>query len=225
MAGASWGRSPGPSSGRRNGPRHGPRGDPPRAPHPRARGKTTARRRRAGLVFQDERGGSQRPAVRRPGAPRGETPVLSQACHWKKLAGARAGGGRGEFRRRALFVQTPPGSSNAVPLIAFLSDLKRERRGRRPILIWDGLPSQRSGPRRASLRTPRAGLTGARGPGSAPDLNPVELVGGHVKGRALATRCPAPRGEVEREWRAGLRRVRRSPPLACAVLRQAGLSR
>ena len=41
-------------------------------------------RRCAGLVFQDESGVSQRPSVRRPGAPRGETPMLIHAFNWKK---------------------------------------------------------------------------------------------------------------------------------------------
>jgi len=48
-------------------------------------------------------------------------------------------------------------------------------------------------------------------PGYAPDLNPVELVWGDVKGRELVDLCPDPLGGVERELRAGLRRVRRSP--------------
>lgn len=133
-------------------------------------------------------------------------------------------GFRWDFRRSALFFQTRPGSYNDVPLIEFLRDLKRERRGRRTILIWDGLPSHRSGPMRAYLRAQRAWLTVERLPGYAPDLNPVELVWGNVKGRELANLCPDHLGEVERELRAGLRRVRRSPTLAFAFLRHAGLS-
>lgn len=150
--------------------------------------------------------------------------MLIHAFNWKKLSVAMAVGFRWDFRRSALFFQTRPGSYNDVTLIEFLRDLKRERRGRRTILIWDGLPSHRSGPMRAYLRAQRAWLTVERLPGYAPDLNPVELVWGNVKGRELANLCPDHLGEVERELRAGLRRVRRSPTLAFAFLRHAGLS-
>lgn len=193
-------------------------------PHPLTCGKKNARRRCAWIVFQDESGVSQRPSVRRTWAPRGETPVLIHAFNWKKLSVAMTVGFRWDFRRSALFFQTRAGSYTDGTLIEFLNDLKRERRGRRTILIWDGLPSHRSGPMRAYLRTQRAWLTVERLPGYAPDLNPVELVWGNVKGRELANLCPDHLGVVERELRAGLRRIRRSPTLAFAFLQHTGLS-
>ena len=68
------------------------------------------------------------------------------------------------------------------------------------------------------------GLLVERVPGYAPDLNPVELcVRGNVKGANSPPSAPTI-SEVERELRAGLRRVRRSPTLAFAFLRHAGLS-
>jgi putative transposase len=131
---------------------------------------------------------------------------------------------RWDFRRSGLFFQTRPGSYNDLTLIDFLTDLGREVRGRRVVLIWDGLPSHRSGPMQTYLRTQRAWLTVERLPGYAPDLNPAELVWGNVKGRELANLCADNLGEVEHELRAGLRRVRRSPTLALAFLRHTGLS-
>lgn len=150
--------------------------------------------------------------------------MLIHAFNWKKLSVAMAVGFRWDFRRSALFFQTRPGHYNDVTLIEFLNDLKREMRGRRTTLIWDGLPSHKSGPMQAYLRAQRSWLTVERLPGYAPDLNPAELVWGNVKGRELANFCPDNLGEVERELRAGLRRVRRSPTLAFAFLRHAGLS-
>ncbi len=189
-----------------------------------ARGKKNARRRRAWIVFQDESGVSQRPPVRRTWAPRGETPVLIHAFNWKKLSVAIAVAFRWDFRRSGLFFQTRPGSYNDVTLIDFLTDLKRDCRGRRVVLVWDGLPSHKSGPMQAYLRAQRAWLTVERLPGYAPDLNPAELVWGNVKGRELANLCADNLGEVEHELRAGLRRVRRSPTLPFAFLRHTGLS-
>ena len=131
---------------------------------------------------------------------------------------------RWDFRRSGLFFQTRPGSYNDVTLIEFLTDLKREFRGRRITLVWDGLPSHRSGLMQAYVRAQRSWLTVERLPGYAPDLNPAELVWGNVKGRELANLCADNLGEVEHELRAGLRRVRRSPTLAFAFLRHTGLS-
>ncbi len=169
-----------------------------------AGGKKNARRRLAWIVFQDESGVSQRPPVRRTWAPRGETPVLIHAFNWKKLSVALALGFRWDFRRSGLFFQTRPGSYNDVTLIDFLTDLRREFRGRRVILVWDGLPSHKSAPMQAYLRAQRAWLTVEPLPGYAPELNPAELVWGNVKGRELANLCADNLDEVEHELRAGL---------------------
>jgi putative transposase len=131
---------------------------------------------------------------------------------------------RWDFRRSDLFFQTRPGSYNDVTLIAFLNELKRHVRGRRLILIWDGLPSHRSRDMTAYLRAQRSWLTVERLPGYAPELNPTELVWGNVKGRELANLCAEHLGEVEQAVCAGLRRVRRAPTLAFAFLRHTGLS-
>ena len=189
-----------------------------------ARGKKNARRRRAWIVFQDESGVSQRPPVRRTWAPRGETPVLIHAFNWAKLSLAVGLAFRWDFRRSGLFFQTRPGSYNDVSLIGFLDELKRHFGGRRLILIWDGLPSHKSRAMAAYLQAQRSWLTVERLPGYAPDLNPTELVWGNVKGRELANLCADNLGEVERAVRTGLRRVRRTPTLAFAFLRHAGLS-
>lgn len=131
---------------------------------------------------------------------------------------------RWDFRRSGLFFQTRPGSYNDVTLIEFLTDLKREFRGQRLTLVWDGLPSHRSGLMQAYLHAQRSWLTVERLPAYAPDLNPAELVWGNVKGRELANLCADNLAEVAQELRAGLRRVRRSPTLAFAFLRHTGLS-
>src|SRR6266498_1823420 len=180
-------------------------GDPALEDHALARGKKNARRRRAW-------------------APRGETPVLIHAFNWKKLSVAIAVAFRWDFQRSGLCFQTRPGSYNDVTLIEFLTDLKREFRGRRVVLVWDGLPSHRSAAMQAYLRAQRSWLTVERLPGYAPDLNPAELVWGNVKGGELANLCADDLADVEHELRAGLRRVGRSSTLAFAFLRHTGLS-
>jgi transposase len=112
-----------------------------------------------------------------------------------------------------------PGSYNDSALMDFLNALKREVRGRRIILVWDGLPpSQKSRPMQAYLGAQCPWLTVERLPGYAPELNPAELVRGNVKGGELANLCADNLDEVEHDFRAGLRRVRRSPSLAFPFL-------
>jgi transposase len=106
----------------------------------------------------------------------------------------------------------------------FLTELKREFRGRCVVLVWDGLPSHKSRAMQAYLRGQRAWLTVERLPGYAPELNPVELVWGNVKGGELANLSADDLAEVEQELRTGLRRVGGSPTLPFAFLRHTGLS-
>src|SRR5216117_2210412 len=167
MYGASWARSTGRCSVRPNARRSGTRPRPALGDDALARGKKNARRRRAWIVFQDESGVSQRPPVRRTWAPRGETPVLIHAFNWAKLSLAVGLAFRWDFRRSGLFFQTRPGSYNDVTLIGFLNELQDHFRGRRLLLIWDGLPSHKSRNMTAYLATQRSWLTIERLPGYA----------------------------------------------------------
>jgi transposase len=127
-------------------------------------------------------------------------------------------------RRARLFFQTRPDSYNTPALIAFLQDLKREFRGRRVILVWDGLPAHKSHAMTAFLRTQRAWLSIERLPGYAPELNPVEQLWGNVKGTELANQCADNLKEVAAALRKGMARVRRRRSLAFSFLKHTGLS-
>ena len=92
------------------------------------------------------------------------------------------------------------------------------------MLIWDGLPAHKSREMSAYLAGQRRWLTVERLPGYAPDLNPVEVLWGNIKGQELANLCPDDLGDVAAALRAGMARVRRRPTLARAFLKHAGLS-
>ena len=189
-----------------------------------AGGKKNARRRRAWIVFQDESGISERPAVRRTWAPRGETPVLLHAFNWNKISVAAALAYRWDGKRCRLYFQTRPGSYDATSLIAFLQELRRHFWGHRVLLVWDGLPAHKSRIMKEYLHSQRRWLSEERLPGYAPDLNPVEMLWGNIKGRELANRCSADLGEATTSLGSGMARVRQSQQLPFAFLRHAGLS-
>lgn len=193
--------------------------------HPEmAHSKKNARRQRAWILFQDESGISERPSVRRTWAPMGETPVLIHAFNWKKMSISAVLGYRWDGKRCRLFFQMRGGSYDAESLILFLKDLKRHLRGRRAVLVWDGLPAHRSRRMSEYLQSQRHWLKVERLPGYAPDLNPVEALWGNVKGREVANLCAANLGEATSALRHGLLRVRRSDRLPLAFLHHAGLS-
>jgi transposase len=123
-----------------------------------------------------------------------------------------------------LFFQTRPGTYTTNALLPFLRALKRHFRGRRVILLWDGLGAHTSRRMRAYVATQRAWLTIERLPAYAPELNPVEPLWGNVKGCDLANHCAPDLEALAQPLRAGMRRVRSHPMLAFSFLRHAGLT-
>lgn len=160
--------------------------------------------------------------MRRTWAPKGETPVLVHAFSWKKLSMCVALGYRWDGERCQLWFQTKPGSYNDESLIDFLRDLKRDLRGEKAILIWDGLPSHKSRRMKQYLEGERSWLEVEMLPAYSPDLNPVEDLWGNVKGQELANRCVEGLGEAEAAVNDGMDRVcRRGLPFS--FLDHAGL--
>ena len=189
-----------------------------------AGGKRKARRRKAWIVFQDESGVSERPSVRRTWAPRGQTPTLIHAFNWGKISVAAALAYRWDGKRCRLYFQMRPGSYGPESLVAFLQELRRHFAGQRVILVWDGLPAHKSRIMKEYLASQRAWLSEERLPGYAPDLNPVEMLWGNIKGQELANRCSANLAEAAAAVNQGMTRVRQSQQLAFTFLDQAGLS-
>ena len=182
-----------------------------------------ARQLRSWIIFQDESGVSQRPSIRRTWAPKGATPVLVHAFNWKKMSIASALAFSWDGKRSRLFFQTKPDSYNSDSLIGFLKDLKREFRARKCILIWDGLPAHKSRETKDYLATQKKWLMVEMLPGYSPDLNPVEMLWGNVKGKELANLCADDLGQVAGALRRGMARVAAKEELAHAFLDHAGL--
>ena len=89
--------------------------------------KENAARRGATIVFVDESGFSERPAVRRTWAPRGQTPVLTHRFRsWNNLSviGALAYRARSPQHAR-VFLMTHPGAVRSPQVVRFLRHLRR----------------------------------------------------------------------------------------------------
>jgi transposase len=187
-------------------------------------GKKNSKTWRAWIVFLDESGISQKPPVRRTWAPRGQTPVLNHPFNWKKLSICSAIGYRWDARRCRLFFRIVSDSYNDQKLSDFLSQMHHEFRGKRVILVWDGLPSHRSRRMSEYLRTQQRWLEVVRLPAYAPELNPVESLWANLSGQELANRCADDLAPMVKGVRDGFSRIHSQGELPFSFLKHAGLS-
>jgi len=116
------------------------------------------------------------------------------------------------------------GSYNDEKLISFLEQLKRQLRGRKVILIWDGLPSHRSRRMSDYVSQQPAWLSVVRLPAYAPEMNPVEGLWANILGQELANRSVNHLGDMVEGVRHGFRRVHSTGRLLHSFLTHAGLS-
>ena len=130
---------------------------------------------------------------------------------------------RWDGKRRRMFFRTTPDSYNTEKLIAFFKHLKRDLRGRRVILVWDGLPAHKSRAMNFYLAQQSDWLSTERLPAYAPELNPVETLWSNVKGRELANFCAEDLGAAAGALRRGMARVRGRRDLGLSFLDHTGL--
>ena len=125
-------------------------------------------------------------------SPRGKTPVLTHPFNWKRLSVSAVVGYSPRGDDAWLVFGTLPGSYDEQSLVEFLGQLHGHLGGDKVTIIWDGLPSHRSKLMKAYVASQRRWLVVERLPAYAPDLNPVELLWGNLKGTELANFCPPP---------------------------------
>jgi transposase len=116
------------------------------------------------------------------------------------------------------------GAYNTDTLIQALGELRGFLGGQKVTLVWDGLPAHHSRAMGAWLRRQRSWLVVEPLPGSAPDLNPVEVLWSSLKGVELANLAGDTLEEVTKAAQRGIQRIRDTHHLAYSFLRHCGLS-
>jgi transposase len=124
----------------------------------------------------------------------------------------------------SLVFEIKDGAYNTESLIEFLTKFHQHFAREKITLIWDGLPSHRSKDMKAWIAKQRSWLVVEQLPGYAPDLNPVELLWGNVKGVELANLCPETIDEARHAAEAGLQRAGTDYQLCFNFLQHTGLS-
>ena len=79
---------------------------------------------------------------------------------------------------------------NADEVIKFFRDLKKHLRGKKILVIWDGLPAHRARKVTAYLKTQASWLRLARFPSYAPETNPIEYLWSAMKKKYLGNLVP-----------------------------------
>ena len=130
---------------------------------------------------------------------------------------------RWDGKKSRMFFETTADTYNGEKLMKFITNLKQELRGRKCILIWDGLPAHKSKKMKLFLSSHKKWLSVEKLPGYAPDLNPVESIWSCIKGQELANLCAADLGEAAKALRRGMNRVDQHKDLAWSFLKHAGL--
>jgi len=116
------------------------------------------------------------------------------------------------------------GAYDTESLIEFLEQFHAHFPNEKTTLIWDGLPSHRSKAMLAWISKQRSWLVVEPLPAYAPDLNPVEMLWGNVKGVELANLCPQTIDEAWTAAEAGLVRAGGDYQLCFNLLDHTGLS-
>jgi transposase len=120
------------------------------------------------------------------------------------------------------FLRLRRGTIRVPSLLVFLRALKRHRR--RPVLlVWDRLPGHRSRAVRTFLIDNRSWLTVEWLPPYSPQLNPIELLWGHLDNNTLANTPAENLTLLGRRTRRGVSRVQATPSIGRGFLAHTGL--
>lgn len=116
------------------------------------------------------------------------------------------------------------GSVKSPDIIDFLKKLNAYLKGKKILLVWDGLPAHRSKIVREYLQEQKAWLMTVRYPGYAPELNPIEYVWGAIKKKDIGG-IAGDRGlsHVMHQVQKGKRRMQKDQEVLKGCMKASGL--
>jgi transposase len=174
------------------------------------------------IGFQDESGYADRPLVRYTWSRRGKSPIVRSAGGWKRrtAVGTLLCTARG---RNPTFVFTiQKQSMNKFGFVRYLKKLKRHMRGKKLILLIDGLPAHKAKIVRHWVDQNKHWLTVHRFPAYDPEDNPAEYVWSASKTKDMAHYLPKNMRALETRVRKSFKRIIRSKTILRGCLRASG---
>ena len=175
------------------------------------------------LGYEDESGISEKPVVRQTWAKRGQTPTITGSGSWKSLtmAGLLLFTPKGNNPR--IYFRLQPGAMDKYDFLDLLQDMKIELKGKKLLLIWDGLPAHRAREVTEYIKSQDTWLRVERYPAYAPELSPVEFIWSPMKATDLGNVPPKGLKHLKRMVRRSFKRIKSDKVLLRNCLRKAGV--
>ena len=120
-----------------------------------------------------------------------------------------------------IYFRLQPGAMDKYDFLDMLKDVKIELKGRKLLLIWDGLPAHRAKEVREYIESQRSWLRVERYPAYAPELSPVEFIWSPMKANDLGNVPPKGFKHLKRMVRKSFKRIRADKTLLKSCLRKA----
>lgn len=120
-----------------------------------------------------------------------------------------------------IYFRLQPGGMDKYDFIDLLKDIKIELKGRKLLLIWDGLPAHRAKQVAEHIKSQSKWLRVERYPAYAPELSPVEFIWSPMKTKDLANVPPKGLKHLKRIVRRSFSRIRADKTLLKNCLRKA----
>ena len=115
------------------------------------------------------------------------------------------------------------GAMDKYDFVAWLKHVKKEMKGKKLLLIWDGLPAHKARLVTDYICSQKHWLRVERYPGYAPELSPVEFIWSPIKGKDLAQVPPKGLKHLIGLVRRAFRRIKADKQLLKNCLRKAGV--
>jgi len=122
-----------------------------------------------------------------------------------------------------IYFRLQPGAMDRYDFVDFLKDIKKELKGRKLLLIWDGLPAHKARVVTEYISSQASWLRVERYPAYAPELSPIEFLWSPMKTKDLAHLPPKGLPHLKRMVRRSFRRIGDNPALLRGCLRKAGV--
>ncbi len=122
-----------------------------------------------------------------------------------------------------IYFQLQPGAMNKHDFVSLLKDIKIELKGKKLLLIWDGLPAHRAKEVKEYIKSQKSWLRVERYPAYAPELSPVEFIWAPIKRRDLGNVPPRGFKHLKRIVHRSFRRIRADKVLLKNCLHKAGV--
>lgn len=153
----------------------------------------------------------------------GQTPVIESTGSWKNLTMTGLMMFTAKGNNPKLFFTLKPGSMRKEDFVIFLKDIKKELKGKKLLLIWDGLSGHKAKIVTEYITSQSKWLRVERYPEYAPELNPVEYLWSLMKNKDLAQVPPKGLRHLRGMVRKSVRRIRKSASLLKGFMKKAGL--